>query len=287
VRVTRKEGIVGKRRLWARLAVVTGLLLVASACAEEPTTDGTSPEGPAFQTLQEGILRVGSCLDYKPFEFIEGGDQKGFDVDLTEAIAAELGLEVEWVRTDFQGIFTAVAAGQFDMVAAAATIKEKREQVVDFSDPYYNSRQSLAVNTQETPDIASTSDIGEGHVVGVQQATTGLDWATENLEPQGAQIKTYTSVTDAFRDLEAGRLTAIVNDEPSSQAIVEDLTGVEVVEGIDTGEHYGLAFSPDNPELREAVNDALATLIEDGTYAAIFGQYFPGVEVPPEFQPAA
>jgi ABC-type amino acid transport substrate-binding protein len=262
-------------------------VLVAAACAEEPTPDGTSPEGPAFQTLQEGTLQVGSCLDFKPFEFIQGGDEKGFDVDLSEAIATELGLQVEWVRADFDTIFTAVAANQFDMVAAASTITEERDQVVDFSDPYYNARQSLAVNTAETPEVASTADIGDGHVIGVQKGTTGRDWAKGNLEPQGAEIRTYTSITDAFRDLEAGRLTGIVNDEPSSQEIVKDLTGVEVVEGIDTGEHYGLAFSPDNPELLEAVNGALATLIGDGTYAQIFGQYFPGVEVPPEFQPTS
>ncbi|HEV8573022.1 MAG TPA: basic amino acid ABC transporter substrate-binding protein [Actinomycetota bacterium] len=275
------------RRLWARVAAITTMLLVAASCREEAPAPSGTQEGPAFQTLQEGTLQVGSCLDYKPFEFIEGGVEKGFDVDLSKAIAQELGLEVEWKRADFDTIFTAVAANQFDMVAAASTITEERDQVVDFSDPYYNARQSLAVNTQETPDVTSTDAIGDGDVIGVQKGTTGRDWAKENLEPQGAQIKTYTSITDAFRDLEAGRLTGIVNDEPSSQEIVKDLTGVEVVEAIDTGEHYGLAFSPDNPELREAVNGALATLIEDGRYAEIFGQYFPGVEVPPEFQPTS
>ena len=273
--------------IWARLAVVSTVLLVAAACREEAPTDGASPAGPTFQTIEEGTLKVGSCLDYQPFEFIEGGDEKGFDVDLSEAIAQELGIQVEWVRADFDTIFTAVAANQFDMVAAASTITEERDQVVDFSDPYYNARQSLAVNTEKTADVATTDDIGEGDTIGVQKGTTGRDWAKENLEPQGAQIRTYTSITDAFRDLEAGRLTGIINDEPSSQEIVKDLTGVEVVEGIDTGEHYGLAFSPDNPELRDAVNEALAKLIEDGTYAEIFEQYFPGVEVPPEFQPAS
>jgi polar amino acid transport system substrate-binding protein len=135
------------------------------------------------------------------------------------------------------------------MVAAASTITEERDKEVDFSDPYYSARQSLAVNTQETPDVATTDDVGGGHTIGVQKGTTGRDWAKENLEPQGATIKTYTSITDAFRELEAGRITGIINDEPSSQEIVKDLTGVEVVEAIDTGEHYGFAFSPDNPDL--------------------------------------
>jgi polar amino acid transport system substrate-binding protein len=280
----------GKARL--AFAAALSLALFAAACAEETTTGGGGGGGggtpePAFTTLGEGVLAVGSCLDFPPFESVEGGDETGFDVDLSEEIAGRLGLEVEWVRTDFDTIFTAVAGNQFDMVAAASTITEEREQTVDFSDPYYNSRQALVVNTNETPDIASTDDIGEGDVIGIQRGTTGKDWAEENLVPQGAEVKTFTAAPDAFRDLEAGNVTAVVNDEPSSAEIIKDLPGVEIVQAIDTGETYGFAFSPDNPDLREAVNGALAEIIADGTYAEIFGQYFPGVEVPPEFQPSA
>lgn len=267
------------------------MALALAACAEEAAPPaggggGGTPE-PTFTTNQEGILQVGSCLDYPPFESVKGGDEVGFDVDLAEEIASRLGLEVEWVRADFDTIFTAVAGGQFDMVAAASTITPERDKIVDFSDGYYNSRQSLAVNVQETPDIASTDDLGEGDIVGVQKGTTGKDWAAENLEPQGVQIKTFTSATDAFRDLEAGNIAGVLNDEPSSVEIVKDLTGVEVIQAIDTGEVYGFAFSPENPELTEAVNGALGEIIADGTYAEIFGRYFPGVEVPPEFQTTA
>jgi polar amino acid transport system substrate-binding protein len=275
------------------LSTFLGLALLAGACAEEEAADGGGGGGgggtpePAFTTIEEGVLQVGSCLDFPPFESVEGGDEVGFDVDLAEAIAERLGLEVQWVRADFDTIFTAVAGNQFDMVAAASTITEEREQVVDFSDPYYNSRQALVVNTAETPDVASTADVGEGDVVGVQRGTTGKDWAEENLGPQGAEIKSFSAAPDAFRDLEAGNVTAVVNDEPSSAEIVKDLPGLEIVEVIDTGEKYGFAFSPENPDLTDAVNGALAELIADGTYQQIFEQYFPGVEVPPEFQPTA
>jgi ABC-type amino acid transport substrate-binding protein len=283
--------VTGRKRLV--LSAFLGLTLLAGACAEEEPTGGGGGGGgggtpePEFTTLEEGVLQVGSCLDYPPFESVEGGDEVGFDVDLAEAIAQNLGLEVQWVRADFDTIFTAVAGNQFDMVAAASTITEEREQVVDFSDSYYNSRQALVVNTGETPDIASTADIGEGDTVGVQRGTTGKDWADENLAPQGAEITTFTNAPDAFRDLEAGNVTAVVNDEPSSAEIIQDLPGLEIVEAIDTNEKYGFAFSPENPELRDAANGALADLIADGTYQQIFEQYFPGVEVPPEFQPTA
>ena len=263
------------------------MALIGTACAEEaaPPSPGGNGEtaAPTVTTVQEGILSVGSCLDYPPFESVEGGDEVGFDVDLAEEIAGRLGLEVEWVRADFDTIFTAVAGQQFDMVAAASTITEERQQTVDFSDPYYNSRQALVV--AEGSEITSEADIGEGHVVGVQRGTTGKAYAEENLD---AEIKTFSNAPDAFRDLEAGGVDAVVNDEPASAEILEDFPGqILIAAAIDTNERYGFAFSKDNPELTDAVNGALAEVIADGTYETIFTTYFPGVEVPPEFQATA
>jgi polar amino acid transport system substrate-binding protein len=242
---------------------------------------------PAFTTLEDGVLQVGSCLDYPPFETVKGGKEQGFDVDIVDEIASRLGLTVQWVRADFDTIFTAVAGGQFDMVAAAATITDEREQTVDFSDPYFNSRQALVVNTNETPDLASTDDLQSGDVVGVQKGTTGAAWSKENLEPNGIQIQTFTSATDGLRALEGGAMTAFVADEPFVGDAIKNLPSLKVVQGIDTDEKYGFAFSPENPELRDAANIMLAQIIADGTHETIFQKWFPGVEVPPEFQPSA
>ncbi len=276
-------------RIRIGVALLVGVALLSAACGQE----GPTGEGPGPPTLEEGILQVGSCLDYPPFESVKQGDETGFDVDLTEAIAQKLGLEVEWVRADFDTIFTATEAGQFDMAAAAITatgkLGKERDDTVDFSDFYFNSLQSLAVNVQESPDIDSTDDLGSGDVVGVQKGTTGKDWAEQNLEPQGVEIRTYSLAPQAFGDLETGRIVGVINDQPASVGIIEaqQLTGtVEVVQPIDTNEKYAFAFSPDNPELREAVNGALQEVIADGTYQEIWGKYFEG-DPPPEFQPSA
>src|SRR5687768_13565000 len=187
-----------KRRRWfSILAVLAVFTLVGAACAEdEPTVGGSAPPTqspsealPSFETIEEGVLKVGSCLDYPPFESVEDGDEVGFDVDLTEAIADRLGLEVEWITANFDTIFTAVAGGnQFDMVAAAVTATgadgEERDEVVDFSDFYFNSRQAMTVNTEETPDLASIEDLEPGDIVGVQRGTTGAGYAEENV-PEG------------------------------------------------------------------------------------------------------
>ena len=291
-----------KARIWLA-ALVAMFALVVASCADEDGGGETAATGatgetaatgatgataiPEFTTLEEGVLQVANCLDYPPFESVVDGDEVGFDIDLVEAIGERLGLTTEWIRADFDTVFTAVAGNQFDMVAAASTITEEREEIVDFSDPYYASRQSLTVNTAETPDITSTDQLGEGDIVNVQKGTTGKLWAEENLVPQGVELRTFQLASDMFRDLEAGNAVGIVNDEPASVEIIKDLPDLEVVQAIDTNENYGFAFSPSNPELREAVNIGLQMVIADGTYAEIFEEYFPGVEVPAEFQPTA
>src|ERR687892_1063171 len=282
------------RGYWLRLLAVLGALLIVGAACGSPDDEGDDggtdaggggggQEEPAFETITEGTLTVGSCLDYRPFEFFKKGEDEptGFDVELTDAIAAELGLEVEWVRANFDTIFTAVSVGEFDMVAAASTITEERQETVDFSDPYYNARQALTVQSES--GISSTDDLGEGDTVGVQKGTTGKAWAEENLAPQGVEIKVFDVVTGAFTDLESGAVQGVVNDEPSSAAEIENRPGLEIAESIDTDEDYGFAFSKDNPDLTLAVNEALQAVIDAGTYEEIFMKYFPGTEVPEEF----
>jgi ABC-type amino acid transport substrate-binding protein len=281
------------RRAKAFLVAVVLSALTLAACGNNNDSSqsgnglGSNQPSPQFTTIATGELHVGSCLDYKPFEFFEKGSNQptGFDIEITDAIAQKLNLKVVWVKANFNTIFTAVAANKFDMVAAASTITPERQKVVNFSDPYYNARQSLTVNTQQTPDIATTDDLKSGDIVGVQKGTTGAKWAQDNLASKGVQIKSFTNAPDAFTDLEAGNVTGVINDEPSSESEVANRTSLKVVEPIDTGEHYGLAFSPDNAQLTVAVNVALKQVIDDGTYQTIFQKYFPKLPVPPEYQP--
>jgi polar amino acid transport system substrate-binding protein len=295
------------RRFVGPLAVVMALTLVGAACAKKTPTGGGSPSAPAtsasaaesptaagsptppqLTVLKPGTLTVGSCLEYKPFEFRnKNGDLTGFDVEITEEIAKRLGLSsVTWVKANFNTIFTALATGQkFDAVAAASTITPERSQIVDFSEPYYNARQSLTVNESKTPDIKSTDDLSSSDTIGVQKGSTGKDWAEANLGTKGIPIRTYTAVPDMFTDLEAGRLAGIINAEPSSRAEADQRPGLKVVEPIDTGEHYGIALDPNNPDLKPAVDGALDAIIADGTYEKLFTKYFPTLPLPPEFKP--
>jgi len=264
---------------------VVGLAGCANGDAEEPeeTEEPADGEDAAeFDTLTEGKIIVGSDTAYPPFEFVEGGETVGFDIDLMNAVGERLGYEVEFLTYKFDALITDLQAGtSFDMVASAMTITEERAESVDFSDPYINSNQSLAVSVGS--DIASTDDLGEGDKVGVQSGTTGELWATENLEPQGVEVVPYDDILAAFAALQAGDVAGVVNDLPISQDIAEDETRqIEVIQEIDTGEQYGFAFNQDDDALREAVNDALAEIKSDGTYEEIYETWFgaPPMSIP-------
>lgn len=268
------------KRLLKLLALLAALTLAFAACGDDDEDDLAEPtdqqtETPAFTTLEEGILTVGSDIPFPPFEFRKGGDETGFDVEIVEEIASRLGLEVEWTDTAFDTIFTQLNGGRFDMVASATTITPEREQQVNFTDSYYFAQQSLTVNQDETPDIQSTDDLGEGDTVALQEGTTGETWARENLEPNGVEIRTFPEAPDTYTALEAGQVTGVIFDEPSAVEEAERRPSLKVVEAIDTDEEYGLPVNPDNEELLEAVNNALREMIEDGTYQSIYERWFP------------
>ncbi len=129
--------------------------------------------------------------------------------------------------------------------------------------------------TTEATGITSVDDLGEGDKVGVQSGTTGEEWAKTNLEPNGVEVIPYDDILLAFSALQAGDIVGVINDLPISQDIVKDETrGLEIVQEIQTDETYGFAFSKDNTDLRDAVNWALAEVIADGTYDAVYTTWF-------------
>ena len=277
------------------VAIGATAVLVFAACSEdkEPTDDGNG-DGAQFELVSEGVLSVGSDYPYPPFEFEdESGTLTGFDVELVRAIADELGLENTddaWQSVNFDTIFQQLATNtKFDIVIAAVTayaapgsdaetvVKDRRAQV-DFTVAYYDSLQSLTVDTDTNPDVASVDDLPDGARVGVQQATTGAFYAEENLT--GVELVGFAKAPLMYQQLQAGQLDAVFNDLPVSLDAIKDTPELQVVEQVETGEQYGIAVSKDNPELLKAIDDALQTLFDNGTYAEIFAKYFPDQELP-------
>jgi ABC-type amino acid transport substrate-binding protein len=268
-----------RRLLWLFLV----LALVAAACGDDDggtteattgTTTATTVAG-ASLTQTEGVLTVGSDIPYPPFEDFDGaGNVIGFDADLIEEIASRMGLDVVWVDTDFDTIFTQLATGTFDVVASATTITPERAQQVSFSMPYYKAQQALAVNTTVTPGIRSVDDLAAGDSVAVQTGTTGADWAAENLGPLGIDVVEFPAAPDTYNALEAGQVEGVVNDEPSAVDEVGNRAGLEIVDVIDTNENYGFGVDPAREELLTQFDAALQAMIDDGTYQTIYDTWF-------------
>ncbi len=243
------------------------------AVVEDTTDDGADePADAEYMLIQDGKIIVGSDTAYPPFEYIEGDEVLGFDVDVVAAIAEVLGLDFEFKTYNFDALIVGVQGGtEFDMIASAMTITEEREESIDFSDPYIDSNQSLAVaNDSEAMSLADLA----GEKIGVQSGTTGEAYANDNL-PEGATVVPFENILQAMQALQSGEVAGVVNDLPISADIVKDETReLKLVEEITTNEQYGFAFSEENPGLRDAVNAALASIKADGTYDEIYKKWF-------------
>jgi polar amino acid transport system substrate-binding protein len=266
--------------LLAAIALFAGSAFAAGCGGDDDDNGDTTAAAADLGLIQEGQLLVGTDTPFPPFEIGKPPDITGYDIQVVNKIAEKLGLSVTYQDTSFDTIFRDTAQGKFDMAVAASTITAERQQTVDFSDPYYQANQSLIVASDNT-DIATTDDLS-GKTVGAQDGTTGEDYA--NDETDAAQVRGYPEGPDAITALRNGQVDAVIIDQPVAKDATESTAGgdIKIAQEIVTSELYGLPFAKDNDSLREAVNDALVELKEDGTIADLYQQYFPGTEPPAE-----
>jgi len=260
---------------WMGVWVIVASLALAIAACTPPAPAAPAAEAPAQQPAAAPVkIKVGTNAEYRPFEYVdESGEIVGFDVDLIKELAKRAGYEVELVNTKWDGIFTALAAGEFDVVASACTITDERKQSVDFTDPYFNAGQSIAV-LADNDTIKTVEDL-KGKRIGVQLGTTG-DMEASKIE--GAEVKRYEEITLAFQALANGDVDAVVNDTPTSADIIKANPEIKakIVGEPFTNEFYGIAVNKGKPEIRDALNKALAEIKADGTYDQIYRKWFGG-----------
>jgi polar amino acid transport system substrate-binding protein len=263
-----------KSRLLALLAVLVlaAVPLVAIGCGDDDDDDGGGGGGGGADLglIEEGRLLVGTDTPYPPFEIGQPPDITGYDIEVLNAVTKQLDLKVTYQDTAFPTIFRDLAQGKFDIVAAASTILPDREQTVDFSDPYYLTPQSLLVREGET-EIRSVDDVS-GKTVGAQDGTTGEFYAEDNTE--ASEVRGYPEGPDAINALRAGQVDAVIIDYAVGQDAVEKAGGVEIAQKIVTNELYGFPVAEDNDALLEQINEGLAEIKENGTFAKIYDKYF-------------
>ncbi|OIO87922.1 MAG: hypothetical protein AUK03_17215 [Anaerolineae bacterium CG2_30_64_16] len=273
-----------KIKVFSVVLVAVMLFSALAGCAQPkptavpPTTAPVAPAATAVPKPTEapkpvglGVVKIGNNAEYPPFESVDAsGKIVGFDPDIIAAIAKAAGFEFELINTRWDGIFVALASGEFGAVISAATITDERKQTVDFSDPYFNAGQMIAVK-QGSP-IKTPADL-DGKKVGVQLGTTGDIWVSDNTK---AEVVRYDEITLAFQALGNGDIDAIVNDGPTSADIIKanPELGATLVGEPFTEENYGIAVSKDKPELLAAINKGLAAVKASGEYDKIYETWF-------------
>ena len=216
--------------------------------------------------VKAGVLTVGSDTAFPPFESMNGSTAEGFDVDLANAIAKEMGLTVNFTSQKFDTLIPQLkAGGTFDVIMSGMTITPERQKEITFSTPYIDSNQSIAVVKGKFPKVdgnnaAAINTEFTGKIIGVQSGTTGEAWAKENLK--GAkQITPFDDTLSAFSALNAGKVDAVVNDLPVSAYLVKtSYKGDELIAEIPTGEQYGIGIAQTNPDLQDGHRRRLAKI---------------------------
>lgn len=257
-------------RSWLALgliAVLIGGVVVAGCGDDDDGGDTTTAASGDLDLLQEGTLTVGSDIPYPPFEQGDPPAYEGFDIDLINAVADEMGLETKIVDAPFD-VILAGDTGRFDLSIAATTITEPRENRVDFSNPYFESEQSLLV--RRDGDVQSIDDLTADSVVGAQDGTTGESYAEDNTD---AEVRPFPEIDDAYNALSGGQVDAVINDLSSTSSVAGGNTDLEVAETFPTDELYGIVF-PQGSSLVDAVNEALQTVKDNGTLAEIYQEWF-------------
>lgn len=260
-----------KKNNWKKWFLCTVLILIVAGCGSGNETKD--------EVKKEVVLQVGTDTSYVPFEFLdqESGEYVGFDIDLLKAISEEAGFEYEIIPMDFTGIIPALQTKNLDMAIAGITIKPEREEVIDFSVPYYDAGTAILVRIDEE-DIQSVADL-KGKVVATKQGTSSYDYATkiDGLK----DIVPFPNIDQAYMELEKGSADAVIFDLPNVQYYIKTngKGKVKTISDLLEGQSFGIAF-PKGSLLKEKVDVALEALIENGTYEDLYVKWF--AEAPPK-----
>ena len=226
--------------------------------------------------LADDTIIVATNPEYPPFEYVEGDEIVGYDIDMWDAIAKKAGLEYVLEPMDFDAVISAVAANPNTIGLSGISITDERKLTVDFSDGYINAGLVVVVKADSGYE---TADQLKGKLIGVQLGTTS-DFAAEEITGM-ENVAQYKTFLNAIMDLQGNKIDAVIIDKPVGQAILASLNDPSLVI-VDMGlqaDWYGIELNKAaNPELKEKINTALAELEQEGFFDTLALKYFGGGE---------
>ena len=267
------------------LLLAAMMVLALAACASNASNDTAAPADSAAETeapadtadtsAASGKPTMATEATFPPYEYYDGDAIVGIDVEVAQAIAAKLGMELEVTDIAFDSIIPGVQTGKYDMGMAGMTVTDERKEQVNFSDSYATGVQVVIVKDDSA--IASVDDLfadGANTVVGTQAGTTGFIYATSDIEDAGlGTVKSFGKTTDAVEALKNGQVDCVILDNEPAKALVAANEGLHILDTEYAVEDYAIAIAKENTDLLDKVNAALAELKDDGTLQSIVDKY--------------
>lgn len=274
------------KKLFA-LLLTLAMVLSLAACGGNDTadadndvenTDGDTVTDTALTTAVEGVLSMATEATFPPYEYYDGDELVGIDVEVAAAIAEKLGLEFQVTDIAFDSVIPGVQTGKYDIGMAGMTVNEERLEQVNFTASYAKGVQVVIV--KDGSAITSVDDLfaeGANNTVGTQTGTTGFLYATGDIEEAGlGTVKGFAKTTDAVEALKNGQVDCVILDNEPAKALVAANEGLSILDTAYADEDYAIAVSKDNEALLEAIDGALSELVADGTLQSIVDKYING-----------
>ncbi len=275
-----KNKIIVGLLLLGLVATVVGCSEATTTATTQATTVADSADDADATTVAEGaatqasgektVLVMATNAEFPPYEYHDNDQIVGIDVEIAQAIAEQMGCELEIEDIAFDSIIPEVTSGKADFGAAGMTVTEDRLQNVDFSDTYASSSQVIIVT--EDSDITGVADLA-GKIVGVQQGTTGDIYCSDDATIGDGNVERFNKGMEAVQSLSQGKVDAVVIDIEPAKEFVAQTEGLKILDETYTEEEYAIAVKKGNTELLEQINIAIAELKESGKLEEIRAKY--------------
>lgn len=244
-----------------------------TASSTEAATDAAALTA-EVTTIKDGTLMVGVEIGYPPMEYFDtdGATPIGFDVEVANALADYLGLDLELVDTSWDGIFAGVDTGKYDCIISCVSITDERKEQFNLTKPYVSNHTVLIVPNDSEIDSMEALN---GHSTAVQAETTADDYMKEHSAELGVELFQYDKVINCFDDLKTGRTDSVFTDSVvAAYYLGDEASNYKTVWENDELEPIGICLKKGNDGLTQAIDDALDALSADGTLGTIAEKYF-------------
>lgn len=260
------------------LVAAAAMVLSMAACGSTGNSSSDAKDGSAAaettKTSDSDTLVMATNATFPPYEYVDGEECKGIDIEIAQAIADAMGKKLEVDDIDFDSIIPAITTGKADMALAGMTVTDERKENVDFSDSYATGVQVIIV--PKDSDITSPDDLANDKMIGVQQGTTGHIYCSDTPEKGGFgedHVTAYPNGASAIQALQTGKVDAVVIDNEPAKAFVAENPGLKILDTEYVTEDYAIAVKKGNTELLDQINETLAKLKADGTLQSIIDKY--------------